>query len=359
MLAGTSLGASLPPIQTVFLILMENHDWTDLKDSPDAPYLNNLLLPMAAHCEQYHNPPGVHPSLPNYLWLEAGTNFGIYDDLPPASNHQPTTDHLATLLDNANVPWKAYQEDISGTCVPLSDTNAYAVRHNPFVCFDDVTGTNDPSHPYGIAHSRPYSEFAADLTNNTVARYNFITPNLCNDTHDSCAPLFNPVRQGDNWLAAEVPKILNSTAYQNSGALFITWDESTTGDGPIGLIVDSPLARGGGYANSFYYTHSSTLRTVQEIFGVTPLLGDAANARDLSDFFPIYGFSAAVNVPGVGIQLTAVSVIPGSTNVIEASFDLTLWTAISTNIVATNTFTFTDTAATNYDARFYRLVQSP
>ena len=40
-----------------------------------------------------------------------------------------------------------------------------------------------------------------------------------------------------------------------------------------------------GYANTIEYTHSSTLRTLQEIFGVQPLLGDAANATDLSDLF--------------------------------------------------------------------------
>jgi len=44
----------------------------------------------------------------------------------------------------------------------------------------------------------------------------------------------------------------------------------------------SPSAKGGGYANSIHYTHGSTLRTIQEIFGVTPLLGDAANATDLT-----------------------------------------------------------------------------
>jgi len=80
-----------------------------------------------------------------------------------------------TLLQNAGISWKTYQEDISGTYVPLTATNAYAPRHNPFVYFDDVTGTNNPNWAYGIAHIRPYSELAADLTNRTVARYNFIT----------------------------------------------------------------------------------------------------------------------------------------------------------------------------------------
>jgi len=69
----------------------------------------------------------------------------------------------------------------------------------------------------------------------------------------------------------------------------ITWDEADFinggGDGPIGLIALSPLGKGGGYNNSIHYTHSSTLRTLQEIFGMTPFLGDAANAVDLGDLF--------------------------------------------------------------------------
>src|SRR5438093_1178725 len=90
----------LPPVQTVFIILMENHNWSDIKNSPDAPYINNLLLPMASYCGQYYNPPALHPSLPNYLWLEAGTNFGIFDDNWPSSDHLSATNHQATLLNH-------------------------------------------------------------------------------------------------------------------------------------------------------------------------------------------------------------------------------------------------------------------
>ena len=90
---------------------------------------------------------------------------------------------------------------------------------------------------------------------------------------------------GDTWLSTEVPKILASQAYLDNGALFITWDEGASGDGPIGMIALSPKAKGGGYANTIPYDHSSTLRTVEEIFGVTPMLGGAANATDLSDLF--------------------------------------------------------------------------
>ncbi len=104
--------------------------------------------------------------------------------------------------------------------------------------------------------------------------------------HDSCAPTNNSIKQGDNWLAQNLPAILNSAAYQNNGLIIITWDEGEgASDGPIGMIVLSPFAKGGGYHNAIRYTHSATLRTLQRIFGVIPLLGGAATAPDLSDLF--------------------------------------------------------------------------
>src|SRR5690242_7957274 len=96
-------------IKTVFIILMENHNWTgtqsstSIKGSKYAPYINKTLLPMASHTEQYFNAPAIHPSLPNYLWLEAGTNFGILNDDPPSVNSQTTTAHLVTLLNDAKI----------------------------------------------------------------------------------------------------------------------------------------------------------------------------------------------------------------------------------------------------------------
>lgn len=156
------------------------------------------------------------------------------------------------------------------------------------IFFDDVTNTNDPNSSSCIAHIRPYSELVTDLQQNTQARYNFITPNLCNDMHDPCAPLNDAVKQGDTWLAQNLPAILNSQAYKNGGIVFITWDEGVGGDGPIGMILLSSEAKGGGYSNTIHYTHSSLLRSLQEIFGVTPLLGDATQATDLRDLFTTF-----------------------------------------------------------------------
>ncbi len=296
----------------VFIILMENHNWSSILGSANAPYINGTILPMASYTDQYYNPPSIHPSEPNYLWIEAGTSFGITNDSPPSTNQQSSTAHLVTQLKAAGISWKTYQENISGTTCPTTDSPPYYVKHNPFAFFTDVTGSSNPTC---TSVMRPFTELATDLANQTVAHYNFITPNICDDMHDSCAPTNNSVRQGDNWLSQNLSMILASAAYQNNGLVIITWDEAATGDGPIGMIVLSPRAKGGGYHNALHYTHSSLLRTFQKIFGVAPLLGGAATALDLSDLFA----PNAIPNADSGVIISSITEAPGLATVVCTS----------------------------------------
>ena len=235
----------------------------------------------------------------------------------------------------------------------------YAPKHNPFVYFDDVTNTNNVNSANCIAHVRPFTEMAADLQNNTVAQYVFITPNLCDDGHDSCAPVADPVRQTDNWLAANVPAILNSTAYQSGGALFITWDEGSGSDGPIGMIVLSPFAKGGGYSNTVHYTHGSLLRTVETIFGVS-FLGDAAVQTDLSDLFgapappPAPASLTATAGNGQVVLSWSASAGASSYNVKRSLVSGGPYAAV-TSVTTTN---YTDTGLTNGTTYYYVVTAS-
>ena len=328
----TSVTAATTQGSSVFLILMENHNWNQIKGSASAPYIN-ALLSQGAHAEAYYNPPGMHPSEPNYLWLEAGTNFGIRDDNPPSTNHQSSTAHLTTQLNSAGISWKSYQEDISGTVCPLSGTGKYAPRHNPMVFFNDVTGTNSSSSPYCIAHVRPYTELATDIAAGNVPRYSFITPNLCNDMHDSsgCATS-DSVKNGDNWLSKAIPAIQASNAYKNGGTIIITWDEGEGSDGPIGLIVLSPNAKRG-YSNTLRYTHSSTLRTLQTLLGVRPWLGDAANATDLSDLFTSSAASPAAPTATLNPTNVPASATPTLTNISSTATSALTFTPVADSAV--------------------------
>jgi hypothetical protein len=188
----------------------------------------------------------------------------------------------------------------------------YAAKHNPQVFFNDTNGGNDttPSNPLSRKYA-PLQQLAFDLATDNIADYTWITPNQHNDMHTALTGGFAGVtgdsaqiRQGDNALSKLVPLIMSSRAYKDGGVIILWWDESedtgVAGDNPddfnhtIPEIIISSLARkndnGLPYASSINYTHSSDLRTMQEIFhvrasGSSPWIGDAANAADLSDLF--------------------------------------------------------------------------
>ena len=348
-------------VQTVFVIALENHNWTQpggsspaqLFGNAAAPYINSLVTPgnanatMVSFARNYENvAAGIHPSEPNYIWSEAGTNFGILDDNDPfPSNAQNTTNHLCGYLQALGISWRSYQEDTdlatsggqytntplspSQYTVPLSSfsgtsslyTNAYnnshdyayAAKHNPQVFFIDTDGGNNPttSNPQASYYA-PLQQLFTDLANNTYARFNWITPDLYNDMHTPLTTFLYhgtnwsgdqaAVAEGDNFLSIVVPQIMASPAFQNNGVIVIWEDETEGGDSSsytMPEIIISPLAKGNAYSNTIKYTHSSDLKTWQEVFGVGPNagIGDAANATDLSDLFK----------PGAFVRTTAPS----------------------------------------------------
>jgi phosphatidylinositol-3-phosphatase len=284
-----ALASSNRPI--VFLIVIENKNAVGtggVYGSPEAPYINHTLFPMAAVANNYFNPPGNHPSLPNYLWMEAGQSFGIRDDAPPSQHRLGTHAHLSVLLRNAGIPWRAYAESISGNVCPLTSEGGglYQPKHLPYVYFSDVTNGGNFHSSYCIQHVRPLSELGRDIQNNAIGRYNFITPNMCHDGHDSCGG--NEIAHIDGWLRNFLPQIFNSAQYkQGHVVVFIVTDEAQNGDGPIPFLA---LGHGvkHGYRNEIRYTHSALLRTLQEIFGVSPRLGHAAGSNDLRDLFSAF-----------------------------------------------------------------------
>ena len=246
-------------------------------------------------------------------------------------------------------------EGITGQTCPYADLyeTHYEAHHNPFDYFYDVR-----SFSYCTNHIRPYSELAVDLAQNSVARYNFITPNSINDMHDSGASF------GDQWLSTEIPKLMASQPYTNNGAIFLLWDEGDfTGpqlsDGPLGCLVLSPLAKGYGYSNAVYYTHSSTLRTMQDIFKVGPYIRDAANATALTDLFVDTRLVSAGTLSNGTFAFTITGAVPGRTHVIEASTNLVSWQPLGTNVPVEANASFIDSRPPLARQQFYRVLLKP
>ena len=192
-----------------------------------------------------------------------------------------------------------------------------------------------------------------------MAAFNFIVPNLTNDMHDP-AGSSAALAAGDAWLAAEAPKILAAPAYTNGGALFILWDEGLgNADGPLGLLALSPRIKRPGYTNSIPYTHSSRLRTVQDLFGLRPYLGEATYANNLADLFKTIALTSTQWRTNA-CTLTFTNLIPGHTNYIQVSTNLAgaTWHTVKTNVATASALSWTD-APGSAAHRFYRVLELP
>jgi hypothetical protein len=258
----------------VFVIDMENNDWTTPNgeasfnaingDTSAAPYINSLISTnpsvnpaygQVSYANNYHNAydtnattpatdPNIHPSEPNYIWQESGSNLSINNDNDPYGSGgsvaaiasylatNPTNlngtaavgQNLSGLMQAKGLSWKSYQEDTGllnsngqpfnqygGTLtnsvagagqqtVPLASfsgssssyVNAYngshqynfACKHDGTLFFNDTNG-GDNVGPTNVeaSHYEALQSLQSDLNNNTVGQYNLITPDQYNDMH--------------------------------------------------------------------------------------------------------------------------------------------------------------------------------
>ncbi|HVS78970.1 MAG TPA: alkaline phosphatase family protein [Candidatus Saccharimonadales bacterium] len=256
-------------ISHVVIILEENKPSSSVVGSTDAPYINSLIGKYS-FADNYDAI--THPSLPNYIALTSGTTAGINSDCSPSSCLAKVT-NITDELRQAGRSWKEYAESMPTPC-DSTTSGKYAVKHNPFMYYPDITSDT----AYCDSHVVPFTQFNADLASaSALPNYSFVTPNLCNDMHD-CS-----LKIGDDWLAAEVPKILNSPAFTTQKSLLvITWDEGSHTDNHIPTIFAGSAAKPG-YKSNTHYSHYSLLRTIENIWGLAPMTKNDSSAPIMTD----------------------------------------------------------------------------
>jgi hypothetical protein len=272
--AGRAAAARVPTFSHVFIVVEENHSYSQVVGNASMPYLNMLISNYGLAMQYFAND---HPSLPNYLWLTSGGNDGVTTDVCPATV-TVTQDNVVRHLDAAGVSWKAYEEDLPSVGYLGCSSGNYAARHDPFVYFSDVKNSSTDQH-----NIVPFTQFAVDLANDSFPRYSFITPNVCNDAHD-CA-----LSVADAWLNSNLAPLLNTNMFQTGGdgVLIIVFDEgtdSTNGGGQIEWAIIGPKIKQG-YRSTTFYQHQNTLRLMLEGLGVTTFPQGAATASDMAEFF--------------------------------------------------------------------------
>jgi phospholipase C len=252
---GGHIDYGLPETRSVFLIVMEN------KSAAEA-LAGQFTTSLAGRYGVASNYRAItHPSVPNYLALTSGSTWGITDD----SYHPLPKQDLGTQLTTAGIPWRAYMEGLgAGGC--LQSPVPYDPGHNPFAFY----GGACPSNVVALA------ALAGDLGDvRRTPRFSWITPDMCHDTHNCSVAI------GDGWLQQTVAEITTSSAWNNHGVLFITWDEDdgSSSNQVLTLVVASGIP----HRESLKpYDHYSLLATIEDMLGVGRL-GAAVNAQAMTD----------------------------------------------------------------------------
>lgn len=250
LLAVIAAAVPVPHLQRVAVVVLENQEAPAVMQA--APWLRSASG-TGARATRLHGE--SHPSLPNYLALLTGSTHGVHDD---GTDRRVAGPSLAGQLEARHVSWRAYMEGLPRPCAdPSASTiGRYAKKHNPFYFVDAVL-----DHPAACRKVVPLTQLAGDERRG-LPRFVWITPDLCNDMHD-CS-----VAHGDAWLARTMPPLLRALGPR--GALIITFDEGTSGEGGggrIATIVLGPAARRGA-VDPVILDHRATLATVQDALGL-------------------------------------------------------------------------------------------
>jgi phospholipase C len=184
----------------------------------------------------------------------------------------------------------------------------YAVKHNPFVYFQNVQeGFNPELSLKRVADFEGANGLFADLSSGHVPSYSFIVPNQCNDQHGrgNAGPAceFDPndngtqnglnpglIYRGDVSVQTLVTAIHRSPVWQEGhNAIIVVWDENDYSVAPtvnkVLLTVDTNYGVTGVRSKNFY-THFSLLKSIEAGFGL-PCLNHACDSttKVMSDLF--------------------------------------------------------------------------
>jgi phosphatidylinositol-3-phosphatase len=307
----------------VLWIFMENHSYGQVLGraaAKEQPFLAYLARACAV-ARNYHNI--THESLANYIAAVTGrrpVNRLFYLDCPVRLAWCETRDmNLFAQARQHGLSWRSYNELMPSNCdrtkgAPVGilsrlglGRKLYQPKHNPAVYFinmrRDCASFDVPLGTY------QKGALSTALDDHSLPSFAFITPDMCNDTHDC-----HSLARGDRWLRTWVTRIVDSASYRTDAntVLFITWDEGAGGAGHPGahcehpperrerlaendeagpdhchvaLLVVAPSTPRGARSDA-WFTHYSLLRTTEELLGLPPL-GQAANAKSMVSAFSL------------------------------------------------------------------------
>jgi hypothetical protein len=91
----------VPHLDHVFVIMMENHGYSQILHNPNAPFINQLATSANLATNYFAI---AHPSLTNYLEVVGGSNFGVLSDNNPKWHDSACTTNLASAASSTDTP---------------------------------------------------------------------------------------------------------------------------------------------------------------------------------------------------------------------------------------------------------------
>jgi hypothetical protein len=273
--------ATIPAADHVFLIVLENHAFSQVIGSPFMPYLNSLAAQHSLATNYFAN---THPSIGNYFMLTTG-NIETNND---AFTGTVSSDSIPRAFAAAGKTWKAYMESLPSAGYTGGDVYPYFKHHNPFAYMTDVLGSSSE-----LANLVPFTQLSSDLGTGAVPNFAFIAPNAEDDAHDcpTGAPACldsDKLTAADNWLKNNIDPLIKSPALANS-VFIIVFDESLdvdliNGGGKVAWAMAGSHVKSA-FKSTTLYQHQSTLRLVLDLLRVTDHPGNSATAPTMQEFF--------------------------------------------------------------------------
>ena len=291
----------VPGFGHVFLIVGENTSFRQVSPR-NAPYLTGTVIPHGGWLTNYHGL--TDGSLGDYAAMVSGqfvrceqnNDYSFTNgDVPGQIACHQSVNNLFHQLDGRSIPWQEWTESATNSC-DLFDHgstwahNLYVSHHSPALYFDDIQANHSSEDVIpslecrqkvlatGTTAPNDMSVFDAALGAGTVDRFNMVIPNDCENGHDRCGT-HNAVRQFDDFLAREVPKIQASPAFGSDGLIVVVWDEGSDLDPlHVGAALLGPQVKPG-TTSAVSLNHYSLLRTLEDGFGISRHLAHAAGAH--------------------------------------------------------------------------------
>ena len=112
---------SIPSLDHVFVIMMENHGYGQIVGNPAEPYLNSLISSHAVNVAANYFAIG-HPSSTNYLEIVGGSNFGVRSDNSPDWHNTACIPNLQSGVINA--------DNNAGIASPVQIADSEGITHS-------------------------------------------------------------------------------------------------------------------------------------------------------------------------------------------------------------------------------------